>query len=52
MFNLTVQHLGKHSRGTQQLTASGQARRVTEWRRERRWETVELKDRQRYRRAS
>ena len=25
---------------------SKQARRVTDWRRERRWETVELKDRQ------
>ena len=32
--------------GIQELARSEQARRVTDWRRERRWEMVELKDRQ------
>ena len=32
--------------GTQGLASSEQARRVTDWRRERRWEMVQLKDRQ------
>jgi hypothetical protein len=30
--------------GTHGLASSEQARRVTDWRRERRWEIVELKD--------
>ena len=49
MFNLTVQYLEKYSTtaGIQGLASSEQANRVTDWRRERRWEMVELKDRQR-----
>ena len=34
------------SLGIQGLASSEQARRVTDWRRERRWEMVKLKDRQ------
>ena len=49
--NLTVQYLEKYSSTVQQagiqgLASSEQARRVTDWRGERRWEMVELKDRQ------
>ena len=45
IFNLTVQHFEKYSitAGIQGLALSEQARRVTDWRRERRWEMVELK---------
>ena len=32
--------------GTQHLASSEQARKVTDWRRERKWEMVELKDHQ------
>ena len=48
IFHLTVQNLGKYSgtAGIQELASNEQARRVTDWRRERRWEMVELKDRQ------
>ena len=48
IFNLTVQYLEKYSitAGIQGLAPSEQARRVTDWRRERRWKMVELKDRQ------
>jgi len=34
------------SASTQRLASSEKARRVTDWRRERRWEMVELKDHQ------
>ena len=46
MFNLTVQDLEKYSTtaGIQGLAWSEQARQATDWRRERRWEMVELKD--------
>ena len=43
MFNLAVQCL---TTGTQALASSEQARRATDWRRETRWEMVELKNRQ------
>ena len=54
IFNLTVQYLENFSSTLQQLayqgeqarTSSEQARRVTDWRRERRWEMGELKDHQ------
>ena len=48
IFNLTVQYLEKYSitAGIQGLASSEQARRVTDWRRQRRWEMVELKDSQ------
>ena len=48
IFNLTVQCLEKYSirAGIQGLALSEQARRVTAWRRERRWDMAELKDRQ------
>ena len=48
IFHLTVQNLEKYSgtAGIQELASNEQARRVTDWRRERRWEMVELKDRQ------
>ena len=52
IFNLTVQYLEKYSSTVQQLAYRGwlalseQAIRVTDWRRERRWEMVELKDHQ------
>ena len=46
MFNLTVQDLEKYSTtaGIQGLAWSEPARQATDWRRERRWEMVELKD--------
>ena len=34
--------------GIQGLASTEQTRRVTDWRRERRWETVKLKDHQQY----
>ena len=47
-FNLIVQFLEKYNSTVQQLyTRAGtseQARRVTDWRKERRWEMVELKN--------
>ena len=48
IFNLTVQYLEKYSirAGIQGLALSEQVRRVTDWRRERRWGMAELKDRQ------
>ena len=46
IFNLTVQYLEKYSSAVQQLASSEEARRVTYWRRERWWGTVELKDNQ------
>ena len=46
-FHLTIQCLEKYTRPVQQLAYRGwhrvKARGVTEWRRERRWEMVELK---------
>ena len=43
----TTEHTEHSTRaGTQGLAAGEQARRVTDWRRERRWELAELKDRQ------
>ena len=46
IFNLTVQYLEKYSirAGIQGLALSEQVRRVTDWRRERRWGMAELKD--------
>ena len=41
-----IQYLEKYSSTVQRLAWSEQSRRVTDWRRERRWEMVELKDRQ------
>ena len=44
--NLTTQYIKKYSSttpGIQKLASSEQARRVTDWRRERRWEMGELK---------
>ena len=57
IFNLTVQYLEKYSSTVQQLAlgagSNEQARRVTDWRRERRGEMVELQDhQQRRQRAS
>ena len=48
MCNLTVQYPEKYSTtaGIQGLVSSEQERGVNEWRRERRWEMVELKDHQ------
>ena len=48
ILNLTVQYLEKYSvrAGIQGLALSEQAGGVTDWRRERRWEKVELKDHQ------
>ena len=48
IFNLTVQYLVKYSirAGIQGLALSEQVRRVTDWRRERRREKVEMKDHQ------
>ena len=48
IFNLTVQYLEKYSirADIQGLALSEQVRRVTDWRRERRWGMAELKDRQ------
>jgi len=43
VFSLTVQCL---TTGTQGLASSEQARGATDWRRETRWEMVELKNRQ------
>ena len=49
IFNLTVQYLEKYSStsttaGIQGLASSEQARIVTDWGRERRWEMVGLQD--------
>ena len=48
IFHLTTQDLEKYSgtAGIQELASSEQARRVTDTRRERRWEMVGLQDRQ------
>ena len=50
IFHLTVQCFENYSSavqqpGRQELASSEQARRVPDWRRERKWELVELKDR-------
>ena len=48
--NLILQYLEKYNKrttaGIQGLASCEQARVTTDWSRERRWETVELKDRQ------
>ena len=48
ILNLTVPYLEKDTvrAGIQGLALSEQAGGVTDWRRERRWEMVQLKDRQ------
>ena len=46
IFILTVQYLGKYNSTVKRLASSQQAKRITDWRRERRWETIDLKDRQ------